>query len=134
MDKLYLDTNIILDFIIRKQGSNFVKAQKIFQKIEFGKIKVFLSILVIDELIWTIERFYKISRADHLQQLIDLFSLKGITVFEIKKKDLFAIFKILSQKSVSFVDAYLFFLSQDKGKVISFDKDFIKLGAKIYKV
>ncbi|KKS80373.1 MAG: PilT protein domain protein [Candidatus Beckwithbacteria bacterium GW2011_GWA2_43_10] len=132
MNKLYLDTNVILDFVVRQQGKNFIKARKIFQQIEAGKIKVWLSILVIDETIWTIERFYKITRADYLQQLIDLFSLKGIKPLEIKKKDLFAIFKILWQKNVSFTDAYLYFLSQAEGKVISFDKDFIKLSAKIY--
>lgn len=134
MNKFYLDTNVILDFIIRRQGKNFIKAQKIFQQIEAGKIEVWLSILVIDETIWTIERFYKIARTDYLQQLIDLFSLKGIKPLEIKKKDLFVVFKILWQKNVSFVDAYLFFLSQNQGQIISFDKDFIKLNAKIYKV
>jgi len=133
MNKLYLDTNVILDFIIRRQGKNFEAAQKIFQQIEAGKINVWLSVLVIDEAMWTIERFYKIARADYLQQLIDLFSLKGIKPLEIKKRDLFAIFKILWQKNVSFTDAYLYFLSQAEGKVISFDKDFVKLNAKIYK-
>jgi len=133
MNNFYLDTNVILDFIIRRQGENFTQAQKIFEQIEAGKIKVWLSILVIDETVWTIERAYKIKRAGYLQELIDLFSLKGIKTLEIKKKDLFAIFKILWQKPVSFVDAYLFFLSQKGGQVISSDKDFIKLGAKVYK-
>lgn len=133
MNKFYLDTNVILDFIIRRQGQNFIKAQKIFQQIEAGKINVWLSILVIDETIWTIERFYKIARTDYFQQLIDLFSLKGIKIIEIKKKELSEIFKILWQKNVSFPDAYLAYLSQNQGQVISFDKDFVKLGAKIYK-
>lgn len=133
MSKFFLDTNVILDFIIRRQGENFKKAQKIFNQIETGKIKVWLSILVIDEAIWTIERAYKIKRPEYLQGLIDLFSLKEIKILEIKKKNLFAIFKILWQKNVSFTDAYLYFLSKDDGKIISFDKDFVKLGAKIYK-
>lgn len=132
MNKLYLDTNVILDFIIRRQGVNFIKAQKIFKQIEAGKIKIWLSILVIDEVIWTIEKFYNIKRTAYLQPLIDLFSLKGVKTLEIKKRDLFAVFKILGQKPVSFVDAYLFYFSQNQGKVISFDKDFIKLGARVY--
>jgi len=132
MNKLYLDTNVILDFIVRQQGENFIKAKKIFKQIEAEKTEVQLSILVINEAIWTIERVYKIKRTEYLQGLIDLFSLKSIKTLEIKKKDLFAIFKILWQKNVSFVDAYLFFLSQDQGQIISFDKDFIKLSAKIY--
>jgi len=133
MNKLYLDTNVILDFVVRQQGKNFIKAKKIFKQIEAGKIEAQLSILVINETIWTIERVYKIKRTEYLQGLIDLFSLKGIKPLEIKKRDLFAIFKILWQKNVSFTDAYLYFLSQAEGKVISFDKDFIKLNAKIYK-
>ncbi|MEK7513886.1 MAG: PIN domain-containing protein [Patescibacteria group bacterium] len=133
MNKLYLDTNVILDFVIRQQGENFIKAKKIFKQIEAGKIGVQLSILVINETIWTIERVYKIKRVKYLQGLIDLFSLKGVKILEMKKRDLFAVFKIIWQKNVSFVDAYLFFLSQNKGEIISFDKDFIKLNAKMYK-
>ena len=133
MNKLYLDTNVILDFVIRQQGENFIKAKKIFKQIEAGKIGVQLRILVINETIWTIERVYKIKRVKYLQGLIDLFSLKGVKILEMKKRDLFAVFKIIWQKNVSFVDAYLFFLSQNKGEIISFDKDFIKLNAKMYK-
>ena len=133
MNKLYLDTNVILDFVIRQQGENFIKAKKIFKQIEAGKIGVQLSILVINETIWTIERVYKIKRVKYLQGLIDLFSLKGVKILVMKKRDLFAVFKIIWQKNVSFVDAYLFFLSQNKGEIISFDKDFIKLNAKMYK-
>lgn len=133
MSKLLLDTNVILDFIIRKQGENFVRAQNIFEKVEAGKIKVFLSILIVSETIWAIEKYYKINRAGYFQNLVDLFSLKGIKIIEIKKKELSEIFKILWQKNVSFPDAYLAYLSQNQGQVISFDKDFVKLGAKIYK-
>lgn len=134
MNKIYLDTNIILDFIIRKEGDHFVQAKKIFEKVENGKLKVLLSILVVNEVIWAAEKYYKISRDEYFQQLVDLLSLKGIKTIEIKKKDLFAIFRILWQKNVSFPDAYLFYLSQEQGQIISFDKDFVKLGAKIFKI
>lgn len=86
MNKLYLDTNVILDFVIRQQGENFIKAKKIFKQIEAGKIGVQLSILVINETIWTIERVYKIKRVKYLQGLIDLFSLKGVKILEMKKR------------------------------------------------
>lgn len=133
MNRIYLDTNLILDFLIRKEGEHFVQAERIFEKIENGELKVLLSVLVVNEAIWVTEKFYKIKRDDYFQDLVNLFSFKGIKTVEIKKKDLFAIFKILWKKNVSFPDAYLFYLSQEQGQIISFDKDFVKLGAKIYK-
>lgn len=133
MNKLYLDTNVLLDFILKRPGENFIRAKEVFKRIEAGKIRIYLSILIIDEAIWTIERTYKVSRDQYFQGFVDLISQKGIRIIEIKKKDLFAIFKILWQKNVSFPDAYLFYLSQEQGQIISFDRDFVKLGAKIYK-
>lgn len=133
MNKLYLDTNVLLDFILKRPGKNFSRAKEVFKQIETGKIRIYLSILIIDEAIWTIERTYKVSRDQYFQGFVDLISQKGIIIIEIKKKELSKIFKILWQKNVSFPDAYLFFLSQNQGQIISFDKDFIKLNAKIYK-
>ncbi len=131
MNKLFLDTNVILDFVLKRQGENFIRAKEIFRQIEAGKIRVYLSILVVDEAMWTIERTYKIKREKYLQGFIDLISQKGIKIVEIKKRDLFEIIKILWQKNVSFPDAYLYWLSQD-GQMISFDKHFVRLGAKVY--
>ena len=131
MNKLFLDTNVILDFVLKRQGENFIRAKEIFRQIEAGKIRVYLSILVVDEAMWTIERTYKIKREKYLQGFIDLISQKGIKIVEIKKRDLFEIIKILWQKNVSFSDAYLYWLSQD-GQMISFDKHFVRLGAKVY--
>lgn len=132
MSKLFLDTNVILDFIIRKQGENFAKAEKVFEQIETGKIKIWLSILVVSEAIWTIEKYYKLKRAEYFQELTDLFSLNGIKTVEIKKKDLFNVLKIFGQKNVSFPDAYLYYLSSGGGQIISFDRHFFILGAKVY--
>jgi len=132
MSKLYLDTNVILDFIIRKEGEHFVQAQKVFEKVETGKLKILLSILVVNETIWTAEKYYKIKRDEYFQELVDLLSLKGIKTIEIKKRELFEIFKILWQKNVSFPDAYLYWLSKETGQVISFDRHFVSLGAKVY--
>lgn len=132
MSKLFLDTNVILDFLVRKEGEYFVQAKRIFEKIENGELKILLSVLVVNEAIWVTEKFYKIKRDVYFQDLVNLFSLKGIKTIEIKKKDLFAILKILWKKNVSFPDAYLFYLSQGQGQIISFDNDFVKLGAKIY--
>lgn len=133
MNNLYLDTNVILAFILTREGKNYNQARKIFEQIETGKIKIWVSILVIDETMWTIERVYKIKREQYLQSFIDLLSQKTIKIIEVKKRELFNIFKVMWQKNVSFPDAYLFYLSQQQGQIVSFDKDFVKLGAKIYK-
>ena len=87
---------------------------------------------MINETIWTIERVYKIKRVKYLQGLIDLFSLKGVKILEMKKET-YLLFLKLYGKKCELCRRLFVFLSQNKGEIISFDKDFIKLNAKMYK-
>lgn len=102
-----LDTNYILRFLLGDIKLQFEKAKLLFKSIEAGRKKGILSVLVVNELIWVLERFYKLERKDFIPLILRLVSIKGIKILEIKKSVLIAILRKVETSSLSFVDVYL---------------------------
>jgi predicted nucleic acid-binding protein len=129
MKKFYLDTNIIVRLIANNNTTQHHQAKKIFKEIETGKKNVYLSLLVINEVLWILSRYYKIKRTVFVPSLIKLFSLKNIKTWEVKKSSLFFILEGYQKSSFDFTDLYLSYKAGKLAKIVSFDKDFDKLKA-----
>ncbi len=130
MNKVYLDTNVIIRLLTKDKAHQYQQAKKVFKRIEKGKIKAYLSILVVNEIIWIAENFYNLERDQYLPILLKLFSLKQIKCIEIKKAWLLDLLKNLIKKKVDFTDFYLSKICAKGEKVASFDHDFKSLGVK----
>lgn len=121
--KYLLDTNYILRFLLADIPFQFQKAKELFKKIEDNKAIGLVSILVINELIWILEHFYKQNRKDYLQQILKLISLKNIKIIEIKKMDLIFILEKMNSFNLDFTDLYLLFWKEKLNhQLASFDK------------
>jgi len=130
MKKIYLDTNIIVRLIAENNSTQHQQAKKIFMEVEAENRTVYLSLLVINEVLWILSRYYQLKRSVFVSGLIKLFSLKNIKTCEIKKKDLFFLLDKYQKSSYDFTDLYLNHLVGKTGTIISFDKDFDKLKVK----
>lgn len=121
-----LDANIILRFILDDSPVLSPKAKIIFKKITKNKIKVFVNLLTISEVIFTLERSYKIPKSKIVKSLSQLFKLTGLTVEKQKLVQQALIFYV--EQHISFPDAYLvaFMASKSLNQIISFDEDFDK--------
>ncbi len=126
MKEFIIDTNVFIRYLIRDVPRQFEKAKKLFSDIENQKIKGFVSILVINEIIWILENYYELKRPSYIPKLIKLFALKNIKIAEIEKDIIFKIFETMQKGNVDFTDLYLFYTS-DKDKIFSFDSDFKKI-------
>lgn len=104
---ILVDTNIILRLLIGDIPDQKKLAQEIFRKLDRGQIKVAVSLLVINELIWICERFYKLSRHQYLPILRRLFSERGLVILEIKKNILIDMLEDLENSKLDFTDLYL---------------------------
>lgn len=127
-----IDTNFILRFLLNDVPSQFKAAEKVFKQIEDKKTIGFISILVINELIWIFQHFYKKKRQEFIPQILKLLSLKNIKVLEIKKAELISLLQASLEKNLDYTDLYLLWLSKKSGQSIqSFDRQLIgKTGAK----
>lgn len=126
MNEFLLDSNIFLRHLLQDIPSQSEYATNLITEIERGEKIGFVSILVINEVIWILKTFYKINRKHFIPQLVKLLQINSIKVVEIKKEVLFRILEKMKQRQIDFTDLYLAEIAEDK-KVISFDKDFKKL-------
>ncbi|MBI4035715.1 PIN domain-containing protein [Candidatus Daviesbacteria bacterium] len=123
---ILIDTNIILRFILNDSPALSSKAQRIFEKITNGKIQVFISLLTISEIIFTLERSYKIPKNDIIKSLSNMFL---ITNLKVEKRVLIEqALSIYVEKNISFPDAYhvVFMNFKQIKQIYSFDEDFDK--------
>lgn len=123
---ILLDTNIILRFILNDDAILSPKAKSLLSKIEKEKTKVHISMLAVSEVIFTLERSYKLSKLDVAQNLMLFLQIPNISVEqeELLRKTL--VFYV--NRNISFIDSYHVALMEKRGlkKIYSFDRDFDK--------
>lgn len=123
---IFLDTNIILRFVLDDDPILSPKAKTIIEKVTRGKTKIFVSLLTVSEIIFTLERFYKYSKSEIVKNISEFSQLTNIN-FENRVLVEEAFFYYVN-KNVSFVDAYQIALMNKKKvkEIYSFDEDFDK--------
>lgn len=125
MKELYLDTNVVLRYLLGDIPDQFKEAKKIIEAIENGDTTGFLSILVINELIWILEKYYHLKRNVYIPKLLKLFLIDRIKIMEVKKDILTKILERMQKQKIDFTDLYLAH-SAPKQQIVSFDEDLKK--------
>lgn len=82
-----IDTNILVRFLVGDDVKQANKVYKLFKKIEDDKDELFVSTLVILELIWVLESVYDIARSDILDSigqlaLMPIFQFENLAVIQ----------------------------------------------------
>lgn len=126
MKDIFLDSNIIIRFIIRDIEEQYQKAKEIFEGIDQEHLNGLVSILVVNEVIWILEKFYGIKRRVYLPQLIKLLVLRNIKIIEVEKGLIEKILEKMKKLRFDFTDIYLSQIAK-KEQIFSFDQDFEKL-------
>lgn len=118
----WLDTNVILRFLIRDNECMFEKARRLFAAAEQGKLRLFVHPLVIAELIWTLDSFYGYTKKEIISVVGALIEADGIYMQEtdIVRNALY----LYEEKNVDYIDAYLasYTVTNEPDVVYSFDK------------
>lgn len=127
MKQYFIDTNIFLRFLLADNKKQHRLAKKLFQKAEKGKISLWTTDIVILEIIWTLDSFYHLPVLEIQNSVSSLMALKNLKIKN--KKLLLQALDYFVNKKVDFADAYNFLLAKvEKKKIVSFDRDFDKLG------
>ncbi len=123
----WLDTNVLLRYFTNDIPGRASRAKALLERIEAGAEKVILPEPVVFEVVFTLQRFYKVPRDDIREKLRDVIALTGI---RLRNKTLvYQALDLYVQHNVSFVDAYVSALMHlSKGReVYSWDTDFDKI-------
>lgn len=120
------DTNIILRYLIKDSPTQLLQAQKYIEEIEQGKLKGLISILVINEAVWILEKYYDLEKKEYMPLLLELLALKNFMIMEIKKDVIIRALELMQKRNIDFTDAYLLCTKKDK-TIFSFDEDLRKI-------
>lgn len=119
-----LDTNIILRYLVGDNAEQQNQSKEIFREAEQGKRKIYVKVLVIAEVCFVLESFYKKTK-DEIANALEVFlSQKWLKVED--RPSLLTMWNWYRQ-NLHFVDSYLLALAKiDKFKLLTFDKELLK--------
>ena len=123
-----LDTNPILRHVLDDHPDHAPRAHTLFARIEAGEERVQTTDTVIFEAAFTLEKFYKVPRAQVRETVLDLLQLPGIVLAG--KRAYRRVFDLwVEHAGLSFADCYHAVLVErlQLPAIISFDTDFDRL-------
>lgn len=80
-----LDTNVLVRFLVQDDSKQVKKVNQLFQNTEAEKQQLYISLLVILELVWVLESVYEVSRQDLLDAINELLSMP---LFQFEKQSI----------------------------------------------
>jgi predicted nucleic acid-binding protein len=120
----FLDTNIFLRHLLGDDPAQSPRATAYIQAIEQGRARARISDIVIFEVVFTLERGYRRSKAEIQSTVLPLIELPGIVLAG--KRKFREVFRLYVEQNISFADAYHVVLMQSLRlrRIVSFDRDF----------
>ncbi|MGQ9513272.1 PIN domain-containing protein [Thermodesulfitimonas sp.] len=130
----WLDTNVILRYLLRDNEELFATAAQVMTSAERGEVNLHLTPLIVAEVVWVLESFYGYPR-EQVAEVVGAFATAGGIILEERETVLQALADYASL-NVDFVDAYLAARACATGwPVCTFDKkDFARLPAKRFTI
>jgi len=132
-----IDTNVIVRYLVESPATiaaRFKGVFTFFPRIEKGEVVVELTELVLFETFFVLTRIYKVLQNEAAEKLSEIVSFKGVQMSD--KSLIGSCLKILQDKKIDLVDAYLLAFAKKKGihDVYSFDSDLSRYGLKLIEI
>lgn len=125
----FVDSNIFLRAVVEEDEKSFLECISLLRNLEIGKLSAVTSNVVLAEIVWTLKSFYKLERATITKSVKNICSLKGLKILDRFQTD--KAINIYSKRSIKFIDCLIASIPEVDDKkwiVVSYDKDFDKLG------
>ena len=105
MDKVFVDTNIILRYLTNDIPEQAIVFEKLIKKSNRGEIRLVANSLVFAEIVWTLQSFYKYPK-DKIDEIVS--AIVASEAFEIEEKDiLLQALEDFHSLNIDFIDAYI---------------------------
>ena len=121
-----LDTNVLIRFLTVDKSKKYKKLYAFFEALERGETQVELKLIVLFQVIFVLQSFYRVPKEQIVAGLTDLLKYKGITIKE--KKIVQRALELWREEKVKIVTCYLVAcLEKDVQNILySYDRDFKK--------
>ena len=128
MKRYFVDTNVFIDIVMKRDEKRFRQCSRFFQKVKLNKIKAATGNVVLAELIWTLKSFYGIGKEEIVRRIKSIIKLRGIKLVD--NYDPLRAIDLYQSKSIKYIDALIASIrpiQEKKWTVVSFDKDFDRI-------
>ncbi len=118
----FVDTNVFLRFLTYDDPAKARRAETLFKKAVAGKIKLETNLLVIAEIIWTLESYYRLEKSDVAQKLEKILNTPNLECAE--ESLILQALDFYVAKNIDFIDAYNahFLKAKDQTRILTYDK------------
>ena len=124
-DRVLLDANILIRFLVRDDEILYQKSLEIIKEIEQGEKEALLMDFILAEIIYVLKRIYKIDKIQISNVLKKI--LLNDYFYTDNKLVTFEALDIYANKNIDFADAMLCAKKNLEGfEIVSFDKDMQK--------
>lgn len=122
-----VDANVILRYLTNDVVEQGKQAEELLKRVETGNEDVFLPDIILADIIWILEGYYKQAREDIREWITAILSLQGL-IFSDKDTALNAL-DIFVDKKTDWSDAFTSsqMLQQEITEIYSFDKHFDRI-------
>jgi len=122
-----IDANVILRYLTNDVPEQAKQAEELLNRVEVGNEDVFLPDIILADIIWILEKYYKQTREDIREWITAILSLQGLT-FSDKEMALNAL-DIYVAKKIDWSDASaaIQMVQRDITEIYSFDKHFDRI-------
>jgi uncharacterized protein len=116
VEEVLLDTNVILRHALADDPVHQQQARRLFEQAREGKLRLLVPSLVIAQVVWTLESFYRASREYITGLLQALLATPGVTAIEPRVAS--RCIEIYHAYNIEIVDAYLVALAEDSRTLV----------------
>ena len=128
MKRVVVDTSVFIRLFTMDDERKFGKAKELIEKAIKGKIEIFVPFIVVAEIVWVLEKVYRVNRKEISEIVESLINTIGINV---ELSDIVShAMKLYKEKNIKFTDAVIssWTLYKEMDELITFDEtDFRKV-------
>ena len=126
MADLFVDTNVFLRFLTNDDAAKARRAEALFKKAVAGEVALETSLLVVAELVWTLESFYGLARDDVAEKIGKILNTPNLYCDD--RSRILEALDLYADKNVDFIDAYhgVALRDRDAVTVVTYDRKHFK--------
>jgi predicted nucleic-acid-binding protein len=122
MKERFVDTNVFLRYLTNDDAAKARRADALFRDAVAGKASLRTSLLVIAEIVWTLESYYEIEKADIAEKVSMILNTPNLVCPEARL--ILPALDFYVQQNVDFIDAYHAHYLKDIGitEILTYDR------------
>jgi predicted nucleic-acid-binding protein len=130
MNKLLVDTNVLIRLIVKDNFSKLEILTKLIKKVENSELTLVIPTIVIAECCWLLKSFYNLDKQQISEYIIGILESDNV---ELEETIVMEALSIFSEKNVDFADALLSLKTKNSFPLLTWDKkDFKKLNCEYF--